>query len=660
MQRFDLPLADPAAAAALASAARRARRHLVSRRMFRSSVTGHEVVAEAYDRVLHNIEHRRLIVRSIPGGDGPLRPLPAPEGLDPWRVNPDTVEDDTRAVGACTNCQGTGDVSCSRCNGSTWARCPYCVGGKVLAQRKGRWFKNCPSCRGRGTQKCTSCRGGRVGCSPCNATGRITAWLTLERTIRSQVTVHPRNAAARIHRRIDKPDDFDSGAWPTRLSVDTGLQPSLSLPSELAPALDIRADRVIGARRQTFCTDVHRFTFTTPVGGGTVEVAGEPPIVSPSSRWTGLRTRLALSLTIALLGIWGVATIYSDYVSQHTWYARYGDVGPLIGFGIGAASLLGVTLALLLVARAARSWFAIGIAAGAAGAFALGIILACTYKQPSIATARQELTAGNLIRAQEEAQALVDMHRDTTEAGSVLDDLHLRRARDLRALSDLVACVREPWHGARGQTDAEALLRTRVQEISAQLYGKHDMDGLRALDSQLGADVSGMGNGIRWLIATVRSGMLLESSDIAAVSAQLEAVAKLTEGVPQSMRPNEAPQIAAAATRLIAALSATNARSPRDRIKALATAVDLAHEYARLVGMDSNTIAQGLARQQKEATRALARAERLAQQQKAERDSGSQTQQQQPGEAAAGSPIDPYPVQSETSNGTNRQQDERQ
>src|SRR5262249_19508959 len=133
---------------------------------------------------------------------------------------------------------------------------------------------------GRGTQKCTNCRGGRVGCHHCNASGRVTAWLTLERKMRSQVTVYPRNAAARIHRWIDVPDDFDSGAWPTRLSVDTGLQMNLKIPAELAVPLDTRAERVTAARRQTFCTDVHRFTFTTPVGGGRVEVAGEPPVVS--------------------------------------------------------------------------------------------------------------------------------------------------------------------------------------------------------------------------------------------------------------------------------------------------------------------------------------------------------------------------------------------
>ncbi len=613
--------------------------------MFRASVTGHEVVAETYDRVLYNIEHRRLVVRSVPGGHGPLRPLPTPAGFDPWRVNPDTVENDTRAVGACPSCQGTGEVACPRCGGSTWASCPHCIGGKVFAQRKGRLFKNCPYCRGRGTQKCTSCRAGRVECSHCNATGHITAWLALERMIRFQVTVHPTNAASRIHRHIDRPDNFDSGAWPTRLSADTGLQASLSVPGELAPTLDARAERVIGARRQTFCTDVHKFTFITPVGGGMIDVAGEPPVVSPSSRWTGLRTRLALAFAIVLLGTWGTAAIYQDYVARHPWYAQHGDVGPLVGFGAGAAILLGAAAAFLMVTRAARSWFAVGVSAGAAAAFGLGVALAYTYDQPSIATATHELADGNLIRAQDEAQALVDMHRDTAEAGAVLDDLHLRRARDLRSFPDLIACIREPWHGSRGRADAEALLRARVQEAAVQLFTTHDTDRLGQLDSAIATVVPDMSHGLRWLIAAVRAGVLLESSDAAGASAQLEAVVKLAEGVPPSLRPAEAPQITETATKLIAALAAANARSLRDRIKALATAAELAREYGRLVRMDADVVALALVRQHKQATWALVRAARQAQQQNAGRDGGAQP----PAEAAAGNPIDPYAAQAEAS-----------
>jgi hypothetical protein len=650
VQRFDLPLADPSAAAALASAARRARRCLVSRRMFRASVTNHEVVAETYDRVLYNIERRQLIVRKIPGGSGSLRSLPTPEGLDPWGVNPDTVEDDTRVVAACPSCHGAGAVACPTCSGSTWARCSHCIGGKVFSQRKGRLFKNCPYCRGRGTQKCTNCRGGRVGCQHCNASGRVTAWLILDRKIRSHVTVHPRNAAARIHRWITVPDDFDSGAWPTRLSADTGLQPNLKLPSELALALDTLAERVVGARRQTFCTDVHKFTFTTPVGGGRVEVAGEPPVVSPSSRWTGLRTRLALSSVIALLGIWGVVLLYNDYVARHVWYAQHGDVVPLVGFGIGASLLLGLAFAFLLVARAARSWFTIGVSAGAAAAFALGVFLAYTHKQPSIATARSELAMGNLIQAQEEAQALVDMQRDTTGGGLVLDDIHLRRAKELRSFSELIASVREPWHGNGARGDAETLLRTRVQEAATHLYMKHDIDGLGQLDTEIGIALPDMSDGVRWLLAAVRGGALLESADTAAAPAQLDTVVKLAERIPQPMRPVEALQITATATRLVPVLVATTSKSPRDRVKALVAAVEPAREYARLLGMDPNIVAQGLAFQQKEATRALVRAERWAQQ-RAARDRGALATQPQPSGDAAGAPIDPYTDRNETVDG---------
>ncbi|HEX3765748.1 MAG TPA: hypothetical protein VHW23_43930 [Kofleriaceae bacterium] len=647
---FDLPLADPAAAAALASAARRARRYLVSRRMFRASVTGHEVIAEVYDRVLYNIEHRRLVVRSVSGGHGPLRPLPTPAGLDPWRVNPDTVEDDTRTVGACPNCQGAGTVSCPKCDGSTWARCPHCFGGKVLAQRKGQLLKNCPHCRGRGTQKCVNCHAGRVECPPCNATGRITGWLALERAIRSQVTVHPLNAASRIHRQIDRPDNFDSGAWPTRLSADTGLQPSLNVPDELAPALDPRAERVIGVRRQTFGTDVHKFHFATPVGGGTVDVAGEPPVVSPSSRWAGLRTRLALSVTIAPLGAGGIAAIHGDYVAQHPWYSQYGDVAPLLGFGAGAATLLGITAAFLMVARAARSWFAVGLSAGATTAFGLGVVLACTYNQPSLATATQKLAAGDLLRARDEAQALVDLHRDVAAAGAVLDDLHFRRARELRSIPDLVACIREPWHDSRGRAGAEAVLRTRVQETAVELFATHDTDRLGQLDNAIATVVPDMSQGLQWLTAAIRAGVLLASSDAAGASAQLEAVAKLADAVPAAMRPAEAPHITETATKLIAALAAVNSRSLKDRIKALTTAVGLAREYGGLVRMDANVVALALVRQQQQATWTLVRAERQAQQQNAARDSASQPPQQPPAAAVAGDPIDPYAAQGEARN----------
>ncbi|HET7506104.1 MAG TPA: hypothetical protein VFK02_34025 [Kofleriaceae bacterium] len=646
MQRFDLPLVDPHAAAALASAARHARRYLVSRRMFCASVTHHDVAAETYDRVLYSIEHRQLIVRQTPGGNGPLRPPPTSAGLDPWAMNPDTIEDDTRAVAACPSCHGGGDLACPICKGSTWARCPHCIGGKVLAQQKGRLFKNCPYCRGRGTQKCTNCLGGRIDCSQCNASGRVTAWLALDRRFRFTVTVHPRNAAARIHRQIDNPQDFDSRPWSTRLSADTGLQRSLNVPSELQPVIDPRSERVISGRQQTFCTDVHKFTFATLVGTGRVEVAGEPPVVAPTSRWGGLRTRLVLSSALAVLGILGVASLHNDYVARNVWYARYGDGAPLIGFGVGASFLLAVALAFLLVARSARSWFAVGMAAGAAAAFALGVFLAYTHEQPTATAARRELVAGNLQRARDEAQALIDTHRDPAGGGEVLDELHLRRAKGVQSLPELISCLAEPWHADEARANAEAVLRARVQQRASELYANHDARELDLLDGEIHAARPELSDGVQWLLATVRAGAFLEVVDTTAASVQLAIVIKLADRVPLAMRPADAQLITTTATTLAPVLAAVHATPVKDRVKALAAALEPAREYARLVGMDADVVVRGLVKQQNELVRTLERAARLAQQQRAERERQAQSVQQQ-AEPIAGMPVDPYSVRTE-------------
>jgi hypothetical protein len=344
---------------------------------------------------------------------------------------------------------------------------------------------------------------------------------------------------------------------------------------------------------------------------------------------------------IALLGIGSVVALYKNYIGQHAWYTQHGDIAPLFGFGIGASLLLGVALAFLLLARAARSWFAIGISVGAAAAFALGVFLAYTYKQPSIATARSELAAGNLIRAEEEAQALVDLHHDTTGGAAILDDLHLRRAKDRQSFAELIGCIREPWHAEGARADAEKLLRTRVQKAAAHLYAEHDVDGLGQLDSEIGKALPDMSDGIRWLLAVTRGGALISAADTAAASAQLDTVVKLAERVPQLMQPAEALQITTTAVKLIPVLVSASAKSPKDRIKALGIAVVLAREYAQLVGIDSDVVAQGLIRQQREVARSLARVEFRAKQ-SAERDRGSPVEQPQSPGVAAGAPIDPY------------------
>lgn len=518
-------------------------------------------------------------------------------------------------------------------------------------------FKNCLYCRGRGTQKCLNCRRGRVDCPRCGASGRITVWLVLDRRFRYTVTVHPRNTAARIHRQIEHPRDFDSGTWPTRLSADTGVQRSLTLPDELLAAIDARAERVVGVRQQTFCTEVHKLAFTTPVGGGTVELAGEPPVVSPTSRWRGLRTRLVVSSTIAFLGIGGAVSLYNDYISQHVWYARHGDGALLVGLGIVTSLLVTMALAILLVARQARSRFAVGMSIGPAAAFAFGTFLAYTHAQPDTIVAQRELAAGNLRRAQDEAQALIDLHRDVAGGEVVLDELHLRRAKSLRTFPELIACIRGSWFTDRARADADAVLRTRVQEAAAELYAKQDIQELEHLGSELRAEHPEMRDGVQWLLAAVRAAAFLKAEDIASAVVQLSIVLELAHRVPQLMRPADAQLITTSASRLASVLTASSAASLGERAKTLSAAVELAREYARLVGMDSDAVAQGLVNQQNEAARAAERGLHRAVQQVAhDRETPAADQQAEP---TNGVPVDPYGVPIEPADGDATQQRDR-
>jgi hypothetical protein len=281
------------------------------------------------------------------------------------------------------------------------------------------------------------------------------------------------------------------------------------------------------------------------------------------------------------------------------------------------------------------------MAAGAAAAFTLGVFLAYTHKQPTTASAQRDLAAGNLRRAEEEAQALIDTHRDAAGGGAVLDDLHLRRAKGLRSFSELIACVGEPWHANRARTDGEAVLHARIQGRAAELYVKHDASELDRLDGEIHTARPEMSDGVQWLLAAVRAGSFLEAIDTTAASVQLAIVIKLADRVPHSMRPIDAQLITTTAVTLAPVLAAISTRPAKDRVNALSAAVEPAREYARLVGMNSEAVAQGLVKQQNEIVRAIERASRRAQQQKAARERETQAVQPQ-AEPTGGAPVDPY------------------
>jgi len=187
--------------AVLQCAARAAQRYFITAGAFRRSVTSIEHSLEHYERALHEVERRTVVRKVVPGSSSRSRTsgsLPNPAMVDPWTVDVSRIEQDTRVLAECPSCVGTKKVNCSACGGSTRVRCGYCGGGGRVSGQRGS--KNCPDCRGRGDKKCTLCRSGKIDCSVCDATGRVEAWLTVERQTLRRVCVQSKSPASEVCR----------------------------------------------------------------------------------------------------------------------------------------------------------------------------------------------------------------------------------------------------------------------------------------------------------------------------------------------------------------------------------------------------------------------------------------------------------------------------
>ncbi len=208
---------------AITAAARAARRYLILPSEFRRSVESVEPVDEQYARAHHVILQREVVHRFEPGlGTRPrdVQPLPRAAAVDPWGVDPASLRRESRVVTTCLACAGTKKVSCRECSGSGRLRCGYCGGSGLVRGQRG--VRNCQNCSGRGDRKCSNCANGRVDCLDCGVTGRVYASLEIVESRRDQVRVHPRNAAASAHVRVDDVADFDAGpnSWVNELEDD--------------------------------------------------------------------------------------------------------------------------------------------------------------------------------------------------------------------------------------------------------------------------------------------------------------------------------------------------------------------------------------------------------------------------------------------------------
>ncbi|MFO0756987.1 MAG: hypothetical protein U0359_10865 [Byssovorax sp.] len=549
---------------------------------------------DTYARALHQIERRTVAGHTAPGPahhHGPQHPLPDPSRLDPWSVDPATIEAASRVVSTCPTCHGSQTVACGRCDGSARVRCGNCWGsGRVQGKRS---MKNCPVCRGDGKVTCDACTHGRVPCQPCGAAGVVWAWLSIAQTRMQQVRVHPMGAAALVHRKLKSPRDFDANPqeWVNELTSDTGTQDTIdALPAELEPELDPVTDRALSTRVQSFSSVVHRFTYEAARMTGHLEVAGVPPAVSKSSNWRPLRIRQGLAAATALgLGLASLM-LMGTYAARHPWYETYGHRGWVGLMGGVMATALAVVVAGLLLPRRLWSRGRVWIPAGVAGAAALGFAILWKYPGPTLPGARNALAAKDMSRAQIEAEALRDLKLDWRGGSEVLDDLHLERLKTAETFDQLASMVSEPWNLEPRREAALRVLHDVAEQKQAELYAAKNLSGLLGVSKSIGELDAPLRDKIASSVLLLRAERCTADKDCSCLANNLKAAAAAEAIRDEVTRVHDeaVPAFAAALKDLVTAAQPAPMKDPHERQATLRQALQLAKCYTDLASTPSN------------------------------------------------------------------------
>jgi hypothetical protein len=263
--------------AAIECAADRAKRYCISAHSFKRSIVSVTRRFEKYARVAYKIRRRRIILVMEPAEaslDVRMANLPSPDGRDPWLESPAELEQNSRVVCYCPNCN-------------------------VIRSR------SCPCCAG---------------------TGFVSAWLRVREERLSITSVSFGFLARRIHPEIDLLEDFDRPAslYPAALDGDTGWgSVPAGLPDALQPPINPLIDRIDAARVQTFLTVIHFIRYRLRQGTATVEVAGVVPRVMPWSNWSPLELRL---LGLGICSGLGIMTAVAAVLLIASWNAPLPDV----------------------------------------------------------------------------------------------------------------------------------------------------------------------------------------------------------------------------------------------------------------------------------------------------------------------------------------------
>jgi hypothetical protein len=450
---------------AVALVAREAIQHGISHAAFVDSVTDVRDEVEVYQRALHTIEARKVVLQTLPGKtrSDSIQAIPDATNIDPWQTDVVALAQTSRVHCWCPTCLGSGAMRCKDCKGAGRTRCPRCDGRGTDASGS-----ECIQCAGSKKILCARCHGDQVPCVDCESLGEVEAWLEVERTTRQDVCVHPMGAAARSHPRVQEIANFDEdpARWPNPRIDDTRTSDMADISRELYPALKPN-ERSVMARVQRFQAIAHTVTYATALGSGLVLVTGTPLEVSQTSHWKPLELRRTVTWMVALVGFGCALAFALSYPRFHPWYARVGSVTALTILCVGVACAASVAIyGSLLAARARtpmRQWVPAAVVVLLMGAIAVLLSRA----QPRISSARASLQRGDLLAGRIECEALRESNTDRAAAEQMLDAIH---QQELTAAHDnlprLVTIAQQRWYSTSAQTRARAWVTTTVDALA--------------------------------------------------------------------------------------------------------------------------------------------------------------------------------------------------
>lgn len=464
-------------------------------RLLRVAVTNLKVTPVERVDVTTRVKERRVVPRLEPVARRTSKRESAFDlkRFDPWAPDVEQQIGGLSHVITCPTCNDAQQVTCTDCGGSVLVQCKQCGGtGRTLSSRS-RQMVNCRSCRGDGTRKCR-CRDGFVDCATCRAKGCVQERLGLTESTSERHATSPRSpfgsaAARELVRDVERVNHWTG--TPEQLS---GTDFSRSIAPNLIATVDGLTERITTVTVSELRSYAAHVTFSLCGEEGELEVQGwtgriVPPRPEADVPFGRLRRRMMVVCGAALVV---GALVANWYAGRHPFFAVSRNAMALAALALAAPILfLPAIVAFSLRPAPSRALLRVFAALIALATVSTQAVLAMTGR-PSLAAARQHLTAGRTERALLEADALVSAGDHVEEAAALHDQLQVQRIRELTDSAQLwrsAATLR--LYTTEGRTEVDTVGLQRAHEAVEMALKQEHPDSARSVLNAIPARLAG-------------------------------------------------------------------------------------------------------------------------------------------------------------------------